>query len=339
MKKIILFVCVSCLFILSNIYAQDDFDDCFEVERLKAKSEGANTEDSINQAKEICNIKLNTGDDASESQNNPDFSEAEEVLFGKNTPETPGFTINFFNGNKEISGVSDSGLTTKGFLFTIPVSSRFSLTAGYLLSEGQISFTQTVAETYTETYVSGSTTSSQREMDPRPTYVGDAGDPGDEDSSRYYGSFCAFFRDWDSDGSLSSRDDCYGFATAREYALESSEISTRCDEEDFYVPIISHYYCFDYGDHLPASRLPSSSNTRNTQCYLHTTLSGGSEGTDCLIWEYTDTYSTVTGTRPVYSNRDVTQIVDRIVTENIKNDELSFGGRLLYTGLVPVTVL
>ena len=223
MKKIILFVCVSCLFILSNIYAQDDFDDCFEVERLKAKSEGANTEDSINQAKEICNIKLNTGDDASESQNNPDFSEAEEVLFGKNTPETPGFTINFFNGNKEISGVSDSGLTTKGFLFTIPVSSRFSLTAGYLLSEGQISFTQTVAETYTETYVSGSTTSSQREMDPRPTYVGDAGDPGDEDSSRYYGSFCAFFRDWDSDGSLSSRDDCYGFATAREYALESQK--------------------------------------------------------------------------------------------------------------------
>ena len=213
MKKIILFVCVSCLFILSNIYAQDKFDDCFEVERLKAKSEGANTEESINQAKEICNIKLNTGDDASESQNNPDFSGADED--GKNTPETPGFTINLFNGNKEISGVSDSDLTTKGFLFTIPVSSRFSLTAGYLLSEGQISFTyQTVAETY----VSGSTTSNQSVMDPRPTVVGYAGEPGDEDSSRFYGNFCVFFRDT-GNGSLSSPDDCYSFTPAREYAL------------------------------------------------------------------------------------------------------------------------
>ena len=56
-------------------------------------------------------------------------------------------------------------------------------------------------------------------MDPRPTVVGYAGEPGDEDSSRFYGDFCVFFRDT-GNGSLSSPDDCYSFTPAREYALD-----------------------------------------------------------------------------------------------------------------------
>ena len=37
----------------------DDFSDCLDLERLKAKSDGATAKESIDQAEKICKLKFN----------------------------------------------------------------------------------------------------------------------------------------------------------------------------------------------------------------------------------------------------------------------------------------
>ncbi len=59
MKKIIiLFMMVGSLFFSGNSLFADAFDDCFEIERLKAKSDGLGAVEAAEQASQICKAKL-----------------------------------------------------------------------------------------------------------------------------------------------------------------------------------------------------------------------------------------------------------------------------------------
>ena len=67
MKKIIgLLIFGLFLFFSGNSLFADDFDDCFEIERLKAKSDGLGAVESAEQASKICRAKLG----GSQSQGN-----------------------------------------------------------------------------------------------------------------------------------------------------------------------------------------------------------------------------------------------------------------------------
>ncbi len=169
MKKIVLFLILILgffLFALSSLLAQkNSFDDCFEVERLKAESEGANAEESINQAKEICNLKFNQEDnDATENS----AEENLEVLISSDSIETPEsfaertlevssskrppiFAIDIFIGKKKVKGERDEKLVTTGVLLNYYITPKFSFAAGYLLSKGDIN--RTVVNNETESYI------------------------------------------------------------------------------------------------------------------------------------------------------------------------------------------
>ena len=142
MKRTILFIC--CIFgsfflISSNLFAQDSFDDCFEIERLKAISEGATIEESINYAKEICNLEL-------EQQPKQDNESTAEK--NANSSETPVFVLEYFGGSRTIDGVDDQ--PTFGILLDYYVTPKFSLAAGYLITEGEGDEVYKYDEAYTD---------------------------------------------------------------------------------------------------------------------------------------------------------------------------------------------
>ena len=60
MKKILLLYIVFgiALYSSANLYAQDNFEDCFNIERVKAKDEGATSREAIDFAEEICKLKF-----------------------------------------------------------------------------------------------------------------------------------------------------------------------------------------------------------------------------------------------------------------------------------------
>ena len=61
MKKTLLSLCLIfgiAFFISASLFAQDAFDDCFEIERLKAKSDGLGAVASAEQASKICSLKF-----------------------------------------------------------------------------------------------------------------------------------------------------------------------------------------------------------------------------------------------------------------------------------------
>ncbi len=59
MKKIIVSVVCGFLFLSGNsLFAQSNFDDCFEIERLKAKSDGLGAVEAAEQASKVCKAKL-----------------------------------------------------------------------------------------------------------------------------------------------------------------------------------------------------------------------------------------------------------------------------------------
>ena len=61
MKKTLLSLCLIfgiAFFISANLFAQDAFDDCFEIERLKAKSDGLGAVASAEQASKVCSLKF-----------------------------------------------------------------------------------------------------------------------------------------------------------------------------------------------------------------------------------------------------------------------------------------
>ena len=72
MKKIIvLLMMVGSLFISGNSLFADAFDDCFEIERLKAKSDGLGAVESAEQASKVCKAKLGeTQSQGNTTQNN-----------------------------------------------------------------------------------------------------------------------------------------------------------------------------------------------------------------------------------------------------------------------------
>ena len=61
MKKTLLSLCLIfgiAFFISASLFAQDAFDDCFEIERLKAKSDGLGAVASAEQASKVCSLKF-----------------------------------------------------------------------------------------------------------------------------------------------------------------------------------------------------------------------------------------------------------------------------------------
>ena len=58
MKKIIILFITGFLFFSGNSLFADDFDDCFELERLKAKSDDLGAVEAAEQASQICKAKL-----------------------------------------------------------------------------------------------------------------------------------------------------------------------------------------------------------------------------------------------------------------------------------------
>ena len=61
MKKTLLSLCLIfgiAFFISASLFAQDAFDDCFEIERLKAKSDGLGAVESAEQASKVCSLKF-----------------------------------------------------------------------------------------------------------------------------------------------------------------------------------------------------------------------------------------------------------------------------------------
>ncbi len=152
MKKIVSFLTLILgifLFASSNLLAQgsdEDFEYCFVFERLKAKNEGANTIESINQAKEVCNLKLGN----SQGDNNATGSSTEENLENSGSRKAPIFTIDIFTGKKKVKGEKSEKLVTTGVLLNYYITPKFSLAAGYLLSKGDVN--GTVVDYETESY-------------------------------------------------------------------------------------------------------------------------------------------------------------------------------------------
>ena len=61
MKKTLLSLCLIfgiAFFISASLFAQDAFDDCFEIEKLKAKSDGLGAVESAEQASKVCSLKF-----------------------------------------------------------------------------------------------------------------------------------------------------------------------------------------------------------------------------------------------------------------------------------------
>ena len=54
MKKIILLIIVGLLFSLTNLFAQDSFEDCFALKRIRAKAGGASAYEAVEIAEAIC---------------------------------------------------------------------------------------------------------------------------------------------------------------------------------------------------------------------------------------------------------------------------------------------
>ena len=76
---------VGSLFISGNSLFADAFDDCFEIERLKAKSDGLGAVESAEQASKVCKAKLGgTQSQVNTTQNNnlADDSKSKYVLSG-----------------------------------------------------------------------------------------------------------------------------------------------------------------------------------------------------------------------------------------------------------------
>ena len=116
MKKILLLYIVFGIVLYSsaNLYAQDNFEDCFNIERVKAKDEGANSREAIDLAEKICKIKFdetkqNSGDETKQNSGTV----------------TDSFSIDIFTGNKNIKDL-DISLSTYGILLDFYITPNIS---------------------------------------------------------------------------------------------------------------------------------------------------------------------------------------------------------------------
>ena len=69
MKKLLYMLFGFSLFVFQgeNLFA-DNFSDCLDLERLKAKSDGATSGESVDQAERICKLKFNKANRKSSSK-------------------------------------------------------------------------------------------------------------------------------------------------------------------------------------------------------------------------------------------------------------------------------
>ena len=66
-----------------NLFA-DDFSECLDLERLKAKSDGVTAKESVDQAERICKLKFNKANSKSSSKKGFTAENTEKVLLQKN---------------------------------------------------------------------------------------------------------------------------------------------------------------------------------------------------------------------------------------------------------------
>ncbi len=131
MKKIIVLVVCGFLFLSGNsLFAQINFDDCFEIERLKAKSDGLGSVESADQASKVCKLKLGI-----ESQ--------------VNTAQTPSVQNNTINKTGGFIGISPLHSGT----YTSVIESTYSYT--YESAYSSYSSARTSSSTSTKIFDSG----------------------------------------------------------------------------------------------------------------------------------------------------------------------------------------
>ena len=77
----------------------DDFSDCLELERLRARSDGATAKESVDQAEKICELKFNRGSSKGGS------AESTEKAAGSAGINKPDFALDFMFGSKLVKVV------------------------------------------------------------------------------------------------------------------------------------------------------------------------------------------------------------------------------------------
>lgn len=131
MKKILLLFFVSFIIGSTSLFA-DDFSDCFDIERLKAKREGASSHEAIKEAELICIVKKKNNTSNKVTENSLEDSTQRSLSKSLN------LVTEFFVGEKTFRGIEDLKLPMVGFLVDFYLNSRFSFTAGYLQSTGKV---------------------------------------------------------------------------------------------------------------------------------------------------------------------------------------------------------
>ncbi len=146
MKKILLLYIVFGIVLYSsaNLYAQDNFEDCFNIERVKAKDEGANSREAIDLAEKICKIKFDET-----KQNSGDETKQNSGTVTDSTDNTISFSIDIFTGNKNIKDL-DISLSTYGILLDFYITPNISFATSYFISTGEEKTTSTLSETISD---------------------------------------------------------------------------------------------------------------------------------------------------------------------------------------------
>ena len=79
----------------------DDFSDCLELERLRARSDGATAKESVDQAEKICELKFNRGSSKGGS------AASTEKAAGSAGINKPDFALDFMFGSKQVRGIDE----------------------------------------------------------------------------------------------------------------------------------------------------------------------------------------------------------------------------------------
>ena len=108
MKKLLYFLLFGFFFFVFQgvtLFA-DDFSDCLDLERLKAKSDGATAKESIDQAERVCKIKFkrdsNTGKEKSANKET-----GADTKGGATEVSRPKFALDFMFGSKQVRGIDE----------------------------------------------------------------------------------------------------------------------------------------------------------------------------------------------------------------------------------------
>ena len=83
----------------------DDFSDCLDLERLKAKSDGATAKESIDQAEKICKLKFNRDSNTDKEKKKKETKA--ETTGSASVVDKPNFSVDLMFGNKKVNIIDE----------------------------------------------------------------------------------------------------------------------------------------------------------------------------------------------------------------------------------------